>query len=70
MAEHEDQVLPVLSPVTDYEKVKRVGEGTYGVVCKYTHATVFLTTFFRSSPVGNSTCILQTRLGTEIPENM
>ena len=30
----QDQALPVLHPVTDYEKIKRVGEGTYGVVCK------------------------------------
>lgn len=25
---------PVVDPVTDYEKIKRIGEGTYGVVCK------------------------------------
>lgn len=30
----QEQALPVLHPVTDYEKIKRVGEGTYGVVCK------------------------------------
>lgn len=30
----QEQALPVLYPVTDYEKIKRVGEGTYGVVCK------------------------------------
>lgn len=34
MANSEEQVLPVVHPVTDYEKIKRVGEGTYGVVCK------------------------------------
>lgn len=34
MPRAEDQVLPVLNPVTDYEKIKRVGEGTYGVVCR------------------------------------
>lgn len=26
--------LPVLNPVTQYEKVHRIGEGTYGVVCE------------------------------------
>ena len=25
--------LPVRDPVTNYEKIKRIGEGTYGVVC-------------------------------------
>lgn len=41
MARVEDQVLPVLNPVTDYEKIKRVGEGTYGVVCRR-HVTSIL----------------------------
>ena len=26
--------LPVLDPVMDYEKIKRIGEGTFGVVCE------------------------------------
>ena len=26
-------LLPVLAPVVEYEKIKRIGEGTYGVVC-------------------------------------
>ena len=26
--------LPVPHPVIDYEKVSRIGEGTYGVVCE------------------------------------
>ena len=26
--------LPVFDDVQDYEKIKRIGEGTYGVVCK------------------------------------
>lgn len=26
----DDEELPVLDPVTDYEKIGRVGEGTYG----------------------------------------
>ena len=34
MAGTQEQALPVLHPVTDYEKIKRVGEGTYGVVCE------------------------------------
>ncbi len=31
----EDQLppLPVPDPVHDYEKIRRIGEGTYGVVC-------------------------------------
>ncbi len=33
MAHSQEQALTVLNPVTDYEKIKRVGEGTYGVVC-------------------------------------
>lgn len=32
-----DGSLPVLDPVANYEKIKRIGEGTYGVVCKYQH---------------------------------
>lgn len=35
MTSKQEQALPVLHPVTDYEKIKRVGEGTYGVVCTY-----------------------------------
>jgi len=27
--------LPVRDPVTNYEKIKRIGEGTYGVVCEF-----------------------------------
>ena len=34
-----EQALPVLNPVTDYEKIKRVGEGTYGVVCELLERT-------------------------------
>lgn len=26
--------LPVRDPVTNFEKIKRIGEGTYGVVCE------------------------------------
>ena len=26
--------LPVFDDVQDYEKIQRIGEGTYGVVCK------------------------------------
>lgn len=29
-----DQELPVLDPVGDYEKIKRIGEGTFGIVCE------------------------------------
>ena len=27
--------LPVIDSVSNYEKLKRIGEGTYGVVCEY-----------------------------------
>jgi hypothetical protein len=27
--------LPVRDPVANYEKIKRIGEGTYGVVCEF-----------------------------------
>jgi len=30
--------LPVLDPVTDYEKIKRIGEGTFGIVCECIYA--------------------------------
>ncbi len=26
--------LPIFDDVQDYEKIQRIGEGTYGVVCK------------------------------------
>lgn len=29
-----DAELPVLDPVGDYEKIKRIGEGTFGIVCE------------------------------------
>ena len=29
-----EPVLPVVDAVTDFEKIKRIGEGTYGVCCK------------------------------------
>lgn len=28
-------VLPTVDPVLNFEKIGRVGEGTYGVVCAY-----------------------------------
>lgn len=34
------QRLPVLAPVTDYEKLHRIGEGTYGVVCEPHYCTL------------------------------
>lgn len=30
----EAELLPVLDSVTDYEKIKRIGEGTFGIVCE------------------------------------
>ena len=30
-----DAELPVLDPVSDYEKIKRIGEGTFGIVCEW-----------------------------------
>lgn len=35
----EEERFPVVSPVTVYEKIARVGEGTYGVVYKARHRT-------------------------------
>ena len=29
-----EPVLPVVDAVTDFEKIKRIGEGTYGVCCE------------------------------------
>ena len=29
--------LPVIDSVSNYEKLKRIGEGTYGVVCESVH---------------------------------
>lgn len=31
----DDPVLPVLDAVSDYEKIKRIGEGTFGIVCEW-----------------------------------
>lgn len=31
----EQRSLPVLDSVTDYEKIERIGEGTFGVVCEW-----------------------------------
>lgn len=31
----DDAVLPVLDAVSDYEKIKRIGEGTFGIVCEW-----------------------------------
>jgi hypothetical protein len=33
-----DAELPVLDPVSDYEKIKRIGEGTFGIVCEWSVA--------------------------------
>lgn len=30
----DDPPLPVLDAVSDYEKIKRIGEGTFGIVCE------------------------------------
>lgn len=30
----DDETLPVVDPVGEYEKIKRIGEGTFGVVCE------------------------------------
>ena len=30
--------LPVIDAVTDYEKIERIGEGTFGIVCAWRHA--------------------------------
>lgn len=32
----EPSSLPVLDAVTDYEKIERIGEGTFGIVCACT----------------------------------
>ena len=34
MAAAQTPPLPVVDPVSNYEKLHRIGEGTYGVVCK------------------------------------
>lgn len=31
----EEEALPVLDAVEDYEKIKRIGEGTFGIVCEW-----------------------------------
>jgi hypothetical protein len=43
-------LLPVIDPVTDYEKLHRIGEGTYGVVC----------TFFLTLLLGSTRCLQKT----------
>lgn len=61
MAESGDQVLPILNPVTEYEKIKRVGEGTYGVVCEY----VSQQSLYAKGHVSTLRCITQTKQETE-----
>ena len=34
--------LPIIDAVTKYEKIKRIGEGTYGIVCKHLTETEVL----------------------------
>ena len=34
--------LPVRDSVSNYEKISRIGEGTYGVVCKITSGVFLL----------------------------
>ncbi len=33
----QEAVLPVIDSVHNYEKIHRIGEGTYGVVCECRH---------------------------------
>lgn len=34
LASSQVEILPVLDDVQDYDKIQRIGEGTYGVVCE------------------------------------
>ena len=68
MHQGQEQALPMLHPVTDYEKIKRVGEGTYGVVCEAVMSVdqsfdQFIFMLYKSE--GKS--LLQTRQDTEKP---
>ena len=64
MAHTQEQALPVLHPVTDYEKIKRVGEGTYGVVCKSSVVSYRLKCAFPVLLHISLTMLHQTKQGT------
>lgn len=60
--------LPVVDSVGEYEKIKRIGQGTYGVVCERAHCATLPSSLqdapvqprFRSQLVLYCTILMQT----------
>ena len=60
--------LPVLDSVSNYEKIQRIGEGTYGVVCKPPSSPI--AEHCQHPALADRSCYPQTRPGTAAPARL
>ena len=63
------ETLPVLDDVNDYDKIQRIGEGTYGVVCGCFWLLFEWSDPRRELPGQRLWTLLQTRQSTNVRES-
>ena len=64
------RTFPVVDPVADYERLGRVGEGTYGVVCEFPGSLVCRRCFWTWSFVLSTyPWALQSNLPFKVPKD-